>query len=140
MTRPERFDQVDAALDAERRAASDARLPPALRARILAATRRAKNPPPRARLVDLALRAAAVAAGVVAGLTLLPTSLEAAEFDAQPLVEWNARLADAVATRLPMLDAVEIPDVPSGGAWSAAAAAVVLVAAGFALLRREARR
>jgi hypothetical protein len=140
MTARRRLHAVDAALESARREARDARLPPTLRARILAATRPVASATPRARLVDLALRVAAVAAVFAAALLAAPVSLEAAEFDARPLVEWNARLADAVTRSLPVLDVADATDVPDGVEWSAVAASVALVAAGLRLARRDARR
>jgi hypothetical protein len=143
------LDAVDAALESARRAAGEARLPPKLRARILAATRSAASatplarpvaPAPRARLVDLALRAAAVAAVFAAALLVAPVSIEAAEFDAKPLVEWNARFADAVAGSLPVLDVAAATDVPAGLEWPLVATSLALVAVGCRLARRDGRR
>jgi len=158
-----RLDAVDDALEAARRGARETTLPPGLRARIVAATRPvvlpatplarpvvlpatplarpvAVPPAPRARLVDLALRAAAVAAVFAAALLVAPVSLEAAEFDAKPLVEWNARIADAVASSLPALDVAATTDVPAGFEWPLVAASVALVAVGCRLARRDGRR
>jgi len=143
MSRARRLDAVDAALEAARREAGDAKLPPELRARILAATRSSlsrQTAAPRARVLDCVLRAAAVAAVVAAGLLAAPVSLEAAEFDARPLVEWNARLADALSKSIPAIDVAAAPQVPDGAEWPAAAAALALVAAGVALARRSGRR
>ncbi len=137
MRTPRRLDDVDAALESARRETADAALPPALRARILAAARPTAALPPRLRLVDVALRAAAVAAVVAAGLTVMPTSLEASDFDAKPLVEWNARIADAVAERLPRLDVA--PEIGTDAAWPFAAAAAALVVGGVLLARRGGR-
>jgi hypothetical protein len=135
---PRRLEAVDAALEEARRDAREAAIPPRLRARILAATRRAP-PAPRARLVDFALRAAAVAAVIVAGLSFMPAPLEAAEFDARPLVEWNARFADAVSNHLPELPA-PMPELSADLAWLLAAASAALVFAGLRLARGRVRR
>jgi hypothetical protein len=141
-----RLEAVDAALESARREARDAALPPPLRARILAATRRGAESstpparPPRALLVDFALRAAAVAAVFAAALLVAPVSLEAAEFDAKPLVEWNARLADAVTRSLPSLDVDDAADLPAGVEWPVAAASAALVAAGLWFARRRSGR
>jgi len=132
------LDAVDAALEDARRGARSARVPPALRSRILAAT----APAPRGRLVDFVLRAAAVAAAAAAVLLVAPLPLEAAEFDAAPLVELNARIAETVARNLPALDAgpASIPAIGAGDAWPLAAAAMLLAIAGVWLVRSERRR
>jgi hypothetical protein len=142
-----RLEAVDAALESARRAAREERLPPALRARILAATRPSASamplsrpPAPRARLVDFVLRTAAVAAVFVVALLAAPVTIEAAELDAKPLVEWNARVADVVAQSLPTLDVADAPEVPAGWAWPAGAAAAALLAAGVWWARKDGRR
>ena len=137
MTERRSLDAVDAALENARRDAHAASLPPALRARILGAA--APATPPRGRLLDLALRAAAVAAAAAAVFFVAPVSLEAAEFDATPLVEWNARIADSVARRIPALDAAPVSSLSIGAGEAAllAAAAVVLAGAGLWLVRAE---
>ena len=132
------LDAVDAALEDARRGARSARVPPALRSRILAAT----APAPRGRLVDFVLRAAAVAAAAAAVLLVAPLPLEAAEFDATPLVEWNARIAGSVARSIPAFDAspASVAAIGAGGTALLAAAAIVLAGAGLWLVRAERRR
>jgi hypothetical protein len=142
MSRRRSLDDVDVALEAARRDASTTRLPSALRARILAASRAAAPAPSRGRLLDFALRGAAVAAAFASVLLVAPLSLEAAEIDVRPLGEWNARLADSVARHLPSLDADDgfLPDWSRGADWAVAGAAVALVGSGLFLLRQESRR
>jgi hypothetical protein len=131
------LDAVDAALDAARRDAASSKLPAALRARIVAATRPVERPAPRGRLVDFVLRAAAVAAAIAAVAYVMPVSLEAAEFDASPLAELNARLSTSVTEQLPRIDlgGDDLPDA----ALPLAGAAILLVGAGLVLVRRGSR-
>ncbi len=132
------LDAVDAALGAAQRGAREASLPPALRARILAAA----APAPRGRLLDFVLRAAAVAAAVAAVFFVAPVSLEAAEFDTSPLVEWNARITSTVVGTLPSLDVphATAESIGTTPVWPLALAAVALAGAGVWLVRRERRR
>jgi hypothetical protein len=140
MKRQRSLDAVDAALEAARREAGETSLPPALRARILTAAAPAHAP--RGRLLDLVLRAVAVAAAVAAVFLVAPVSLEAAEFDATPLVEWNARIAESVARSVPAFDAPRASDaaIDSGAVLPLAAAAVLLAGAGLWVARAERRR
>jgi hypothetical protein len=140
MKRQRSLDAVDAALEAARREAGETSLPPALRARILTAAAPAHAP--RGRLLDLVLRAAAVAAAVAAVFFVAPVSLEAAEFDATPLVEWNARIAESVARSVPAFDAprASVAAIDSGAVLPLAAAAVLLAGAGLWVARTERRR
>ena len=128
---------VDAALDAARHDAAVAKLPAALRARIVAAALPLERPAPRGRLVDFVLRAAAVAAAIAAVVYVMPESLAAAEFDASPLADLNARISTSVTEHLPQIDLGDA-DVP-GGVLPLAGAAVVLVGAGLLLVRRGSR-
>jgi hypothetical protein len=132
-------DAVHAALESARRAAGETTLPPALRARILAAARPAPALEPRGRLIDFVLRAAAVAAAFAAVLLVMPLELEAAEFGAQPLLDLNDELAASIADRLPPLDleASRIPEFAGDAALPLAGVAVALVACGLVFLRRE---
>jgi hypothetical protein len=134
------LDAVDAALEGARRDARAATLPPALRARILAAAAPARAP--RGRLLDLALRAAAVAAAASAVFFVAPVSLEAAEFDTTPLVEWNARIADTVARSIPALDGApaSVASIGAGEGAFLALAALLLAGAGFWFVRTERAR
>jgi hypothetical protein len=131
------LDAVDAALDAARREAAAAKLPAELRARILAAARPVAAPAPRGRLLDFALRAAAVAAAVAAVVFVLPVSLEAAEFDPAPIAALNSRISTSVTEHLPRIDLgdAELP----GGPLPFAGAAALLVGAGLLLGRRGGR-
>ena len=134
-----RLGRVDGALEAAACDAGGAALPPALRARIVAAMRATAPPPPavtpRARLLDLLLRTAAVAAVLLAGASLLPTDVLAAESGDVPLrlPEWGvgesfvSRLAEP--PRLPPAAPVEIP----GGLLPLACAAGLLLAGAFTL-------
>jgi hypothetical protein len=108
-------------------------------ARASAATRPAAATP-RGRLVDLVLRAAAVAAAFAAAMFVTPVSIEAAEFDAAPLVEWNARVAESVARHLPALDVPDAALADVDVTWPLAAAAALLVGAGFWFVRGRRRR
>lgn len=145
MSERRRHGDVDAALDAARRAAASTRLPPALRARILAATRPAEAPAPapapRTRVIDFVLRGAAVAASIAAVVLVAPLRLSAAEFDANPLAALNERLTTSVAERLPRLDlgTSALPGAAEDAALPLAAAAAVLVGAGLVAVRRGAR-
>jgi hypothetical protein len=136
------LDAVDAALDDERRGAPEMQIPPALRARILAATRPARTPAPRGRMLDFVLRAAAVAAAFAAVLLVAPVTLEAAEFDPAPLVDLNARISDSLARHLPEFDAADasLSSVPADSTWPLALVAAALIPAGLWLARREGRR
>jgi hypothetical protein len=135
-------DAVDAALESARRESRESTLPPALRARILAAVRPAAAPEPRGRVIDFVLRAAAVAAAFAAVLLVMPMKLEAAEFDAQPLLDLNDHLATLIADRLPPLDleATRIPELAGDMAVPLAGVAVALIGCGLWFLRRERRR
>lgn len=138
-----RFDDaVAAALERARREARESELPPALRARILAAARKTPAPEPRGRVIDFVLRAAAVAAAFASVLLVLPVKLEAAEFDAGPLVELNDRLATSIAGRIPPLDleSTQIPQFTGDAALPLAGVALALVGCGLWFLRRERRR
>jgi hypothetical protein len=139
MTHRRSLDAVDAALEEARQGARDSTLPRPLRARILAA---AAPAPPRGRVLDFVLRAAAVAAAAAVVFVVAPVRLDAAEFDPSPLVEWNARLAASVARGLPALDAPReaVATIGAVPAWQLAAAAVALAGAGAWLVRREGRR
>jgi hypothetical protein len=141
MTERRSLDAVDAALEEARREAHAAALPAALRDRILAAAH-APAHAPRGRMIDFVLRAAAVAAAAAAVLLVAPVQLEAAEFDATPLVEWNARIADTVARSIPAIQAPPVfdPAIGSADGWAFAAAGVLLAGAGLWLVRRERRR
>jgi hypothetical protein len=134
------LDAVDAALDAARREAASAQIPPALRARILAAARLRETEAPRGRLLDFALRAVAVAAGIAAVAVLLPVPLEAAEFDANAFADLNARIAASVSEHLPRLDVggAALPDA-ADAALPLGVGAAVLVVAGVLLARRGGR-
>ena len=134
------LDAVDAALEGARRDARAAPLPPALRTRILATAAAARAP--RGRMLDLALRAAAVAAAAGAVFFVAPVSLEAAEFDATPLVEWNARIAESVARSVPAFDAprASVAAIDPGAVLPLAAAAILLAGAGLWVARAERRR
>jgi hypothetical protein len=145
VTDPRLHDAVDAALEAEARAARAAKLPPALRVRILAARCDVAEPlPRRGRILDFALRAAAVAASVAAVALLLPDSLAAAEIDVAPLAEWNSRISAVVKDRLMPVDiatdfASPLPRWDPGLSLPLLGAAAALVAGGMFLLRRERR-
>ncbi len=132
-------DAVDAALESARRAAGETTLPPALRARILAAAEPAAAPEPRGRLIDFVLRAAAVAATMAAVLLVMPNELAAAEFDPRPLLDFNDHIAASIAHRLPPLDleASRIPQFAGDAALPLAGVAIALVVCGLIFLRRE---
>lgn len=133
---------VDDALAAASREARQTRIPPALRARILAAAQPAAAPPPRVPLLDLVLRFAAVAAAFAGVLFLMPMKLEASEFDVSPFVEWNDRVNSTVAEHLPSIDLAQAPwSQDAGGAALpiTAAVAAALAGAGLWLMRSERR-
>lgn len=127
---------TDSALARDGREAASAPLPPDLRARIL---RRSGSPDaarPRGRLLEFALRAAAVAAVLVAGWTAVPASLEAAEI-AAPEFPIDALGALPVPVGLPRFESLaEAPDVPDDAPWTGISlAAGALLVAGFAFAR-----
>ena len=130
---------VDDALAAARSAAAEAKLPNALRARILAATGRVAQPAPRGRMIDFVLRAAAVAAAILAVMFVMPPPIEAAEFDPAPFLEWNARVGETVAGHLA---AIEVTDAGLAAtdphvAWTLGLFALLLVGVGLRFARRE---
>ncbi|MCE9635680.1 MAG: hypothetical protein K8T90_08250 [Planctomycetes bacterium] len=147
-----RVSRVDAALDADRAAAVP--VPATLRARILAAAcatapqpRAAQPPAFRGRILELAARAAAVAAVLVAGLWLAPEPVFAEDVDLAAIrlegFDIQARLADLdIAPRLAE-HVRSIPDIvltappespvdPMLLASAAVVAAALIVAASFA--------
>lgn len=124
-----RLGRVDGALAAAAAAAASSPLPSALRARIVAA---AAPAPPRARLLDFVLRAAAVAAVLLAGAWMAPADVLAAESDEGPLriPDWGvgapfvARLVET-----PPPPPAEPLEIPGGSAPLAGAAAILLAGA-----------
>lgn len=133
---------VDDALATAAQAAREARVPRALAARILAATRPAAAPPPHVRLLDVVLRAAAVAAAFAGVLFLMPMKLEASEFDVRPLVDWNDRVSSTLAAHLPSIDLAQAPWSPDAGGAAlpiTVAVAAALAGAGLWLMRSERR-
>jgi hypothetical protein len=132
-----RLADVDAALEAAREDARRATLSPALRARILARASPAAAAP-RGRLVDFALRAAAVAAAAAAVLFAAPVELAAAELDPSGLLELNERFAATVTRHVPEIDVDAL--AVSGGEGAFAAAALGLLVAAAWCARIGARR
>ena len=135
---------TDAALAADAAAALRAVLPSVLRARIVGATRTSRASYPRGRLLEFALRAAAVAAVLVVGWSVVPVSLEAAEFDPRDVSFPSLRGLVPVAVvpeslELPRFaDLADAPDVPDDAPWAAAAVtAAVLLALGVTATRRR---
>ena len=131
---------TDAALAGAARAAGQAKLPTNLRARILAARGAAAAPPPRGRLLEFALRAAAVAAVLLAGWIVVPGSLEAAEL-APPRIDLGALAPLPAPGGLPRLESLrDAPDLPEGAPWTlVGCAAVTLLGGGFAAARGRLR-
>jgi anti-sigma factor RsiW len=136
---------TDAGLAADAAAAGRGPLPADLRARILAAA--SASPSPRGKLLDFALRAAAVAAVLLVAAAAAPVSLAAAPFPDEPAEMLfgvdllpSSGLA-AYSPRVPRLDdlvaaadaADDLPTIP------VAATAAALLAAGLLLLRRRVR-
>jgi hypothetical protein len=134
---------VDRALADDAAAAASSALPPALRARIVAAAFPAAAPAPRGRILDFALRFAAVAAVVVAAVWVSPVPVQAAELAPPSLPDLRRVIADGID--LPSLDWVKVPPLPQAQAddtdFGVVAAALgglaaILLAGGFALRRR----
>lgn len=140
--------RVDAALTGQGRAATSSALPSALRARIVAASRaavpaRVAGPAPvRARVLvlDWSLRAAAVAAVLVAGAWVVPQTLFAGE-SSEPSFELpSLGVGEAFADRVAALPRLAAnPGVPDTGdpLPLAGAAAVLFAAAWFVTASRR---
>jgi len=135
-----RLTSVDAMLGVDAETAAGAALPTALRTRIAAAVRRAdrRTASPGARMIELAVRFAAVAAVLVAAFVALPSELRAGELDLSRLTEFESRVR-AVVTEPPELawPAMKspLPGAPVESPWVLAGSATVLLAAGWLALR-----
>lgn len=151
--------RVDAALETAALEAGKSRLPAELRARVLAAagtgaarTGGRSGPrgvsEPRGRLLELMLRAGAVAAVLTGIAFALPEALWAAELDADAVGRWTGRIEQALrapdavlldTTHLsPALLPLDVPPVEHAGAVGIVALA--LLSSGVGLVLRERAR
>lgn len=127
---------TDACLLRDGRDAAGAALPPALRARIVRRNGSGESQRPRGRMLGFALRAAAVAAVLLAGWTAVPASLEAAEIG-PPEFPVGALASLPVPVGLPRFESLaDAPNVPEDAPWTGIAlAAGTLLVAGLAFAR-----
>jgi hypothetical protein len=142
-----RLGRTDAALASAADEAREAALSPALRAPLVAAALRrddaaASRAAPRGRVLELFLRAAAVAAVLAAAASLWPETLLAEELDLASLAPPDLGLDRAVSEHVERWSAAAgdaANGIPRGPASLALAAALCL-AAGLAAARAGSRR
>ena len=137
---------VDASLAIDERFAARSTLPPALLARISGAARVARRERTRGgRILEFALRAAAVAAVLVAVALVFPVSLEAAEFQPPAVPTIGIDVSAAVAERIASLREFDAqmpdidPDLGNDLVAALATGAGILLGAGLLMVRRTAR-